>query len=176
MLVGIPPFYDGALICIPTHMGLMPIVISEVTDKMYEKILNDPLVFPEDISPQAQDILTKLLDRNPTQRLGVNGAGEIKKHPFFDKNIDFKVLLQKKIRPPFKPSVSSPVVRLHAYRSRVTSRAHTNHQQDVSNFDTVFTEEVALDSVVEDSQLSQTVQEQFAGTCSVSISMSTTFS
>ena len=35
--------------------------------------------------------------------------------------------------------------------------------QDVSNFDTVFTAEAPLDSVVEGSQLSQTVQDQFAG-------------
>ena len=35
--------------------------------------------------------------------------------------------------------------------------------QDVSNFDTVFTTEAPMDSVVEGSQLSQTVQAQFAG-------------
>jgi hypothetical protein len=41
--------------------------------------------------------------------------------------------------------------------------AYVNVSQDVSNFDTVFTGEEALDSVVEDSHLSQTVQAQFAG-------------
>ena len=116
---------------------------------MYQKILHDPLVFGDDISPQARSILTGLLTRDPTQRLGVNGAEEIKKHPFFAKNIDFNKLLKKQIQPPFKPSVASPV--------------------DVSNFDTVFTAEAPLDSVVEGSQLSQTVQAQFAGTsCLVS--------
>lgn len=35
----------------------------------------------------------------------------------------------------------------------------------MSNFDTVFTAEEPLDSVVEGSQLSQTVQKQFAGMC-----------
>jgi len=125
MLSGLPPFYD------------------ENTEKMYEKILRDPLVFSEDISPSARDILTKLLNRDPNSRLGVNGADEIKKHPFFAKNLDFDKLLQKKIQPPFKPSVRSPV--------------------DVSNFDVVFTTEAPMDSVVEGSQLSQTVQAQFAG-------------
>ncbi|KAH9932686.1 AGC/Akt protein kinase [Epithele typhae] len=113
MLSGLPPFYD------------------ENTDTMYQKILHDPL------------ILTGLLTRDPTQRLGVNGAEEIKSHPFFANHIDFQKLVQKKIQPPFKPSVSSPV--------------------DVSNFDTVFTTEAPMDSVVEGSQLSQTVQAQFAG-------------
>ncbi|KAH9969780.1 AGC/Akt protein kinase [Russula dissimulans] len=124
MLVGLPPFYD------------------EITDKMYEKILRDPLVFPDEVSPSARSILTGLLTRDPAQRLGVNGADEIKRHSFFEK-IDWRRLAQKKIQPPFKPSVRSPV--------------------DVSNFDTVFTAEQPLDSVVEGSQLSQTVQAQFEG-------------
>jgi len=125
MLEGLPPFYD------------------EVTDKMYEKILHDPLVFGPEIGGDARDILTGLLTRDPMRRLGVNGAEEIKKHPFFYKHIDFKLLSQKKIQPPFKPCVASPV--------------------DVSNFDTVFTTEAPVDSFVEDSNLSQTVQAQFSG-------------
>ncbi|TDL23256.1 serine/threonine protein kinase [Rickenella mellea] len=126
MLSGLPPFYD------------------ESPDVMYQKILNDPLVFnTEVISTDARSILTGLLNRDPAARLGVNGAEHIKKHPFFNKHIDFRKLLQKKIQPPFKPSVASAV--------------------DVSNFDTVFTSEEPLDSVVEGSKLSQTVQEQFAG-------------
>lgn len=79
---------------------------------MYEKILRDPLVFGEDIGASARSILTGLLTRDPTQRLGVNGAEEIKRHPFFRDNIDFKKLYQKKLQPPFKPSVASPVVRI----------------------------------------------------------------
>ena len=109
---------------------------------MYEKILRDPLLFPDEVSSSARSILTGLLTRDPAQRLGVNGADEIKRHPFFEK-IDWRRLAQKKIQPPFKPRVRSPV--------------------DVSNFDTVFTAEQPLDSVVEGSQLSQTVQAQFEG-------------
>ncbi|KAJ7579702.1 kinase-like domain-containing protein [Mycena floridula] len=125
MLAGLPPFYD------------------ENTDKMYTKILNDPLVFGPEIGPEARSILTALLTRDPAHRLGVNGAEEIKRHPFFEKHIDFKMLAQKKIHPPYKPSVASPV--------------------DVSNFDTVFTAEEPVDSFVEDSNLSSTVQAQFSG-------------
>lgn len=110
---------------------------------MYEKILQDPLTFSAEIDTEARSILTGLLTRDPASRLGVNGAEEIKKHPFFNNHIDFKLLAQKKIHPPFKPSVDSPV--------------------DVSNFDTVFTTEAPVDSYVEDSNLSQTVQDQFSG-------------
>lgn len=72
---------------------------------MYKKILSEPLRFPSDMSSDARDILKGLLTRDPNQRLGVNGAEEIKRHPFFAKHVDFKLLLQKKIQPPFKPSV-----------------------------------------------------------------------
>ena len=52
-------------------------------------------------------------------------------------------MLAKKIQPPFKPSVESVL--------------------DVANFDPDFTNEEAQDSVVEDSHLSETVQDQFKG-------------
>lgn len=83
---------------------------------MYQKILNDPLVFGPEIGTDARSILTGLLTRDPTHRLGVNGAAEIKRHPFFEQNIDFVKLLQKKIQPPFKPSVASPIVRFSSAR------------------------------------------------------------
>ena len=109
MLSGLPPFYDGTFLLCYLRCSRYTI-IPEVTDKMYQKILTDPLIFGSDIGSEARSILTSLLNRDPIKRLGVNGAEEIKKHPFFEKHIDFKRLLQKKIQPPFKPSVSSPVV------------------------------------------------------------------
>jgi serum/glucocorticoid-regulated kinase 2 len=48
-----------------------------------------------------------------------------------------------KIPPPFKPSVNGHV--------------------DVSNFDSEFILEAPVDSVVEDSNISETVQDQFRG-------------
>lgn len=72
---------------------------------MYRKILSDPLRFPDDMGSEARSLLTQLLNRDPTRRLGVNGAQEIKGHPFFAKHIDFKKLWAKKIPPPFKPAV-----------------------------------------------------------------------
>jgi serum/glucocorticoid-regulated kinase 2 len=124
MMTGLPPFYD------------------ENVNTMYQRILHDPLRFPEDISAEAKSVMTCLLVRNPTRRLGVNGAEEIKQHPFF-KTIDWKKLLQKRVQPPFKPSVTGLI--------------------DVSNFDAEFTSEAAQDSVVLDSHLSETVQDQFRG-------------
>lgn len=72
---------------------------------MYQRILRDPLLFPPDMSPDAKSIMTGLLQRDPSKRLGHNGADEIKRHPFFARYIDWNKLLAKKIQPPFKPSV-----------------------------------------------------------------------
>ncbi|KAK4049808.1 Serine/threonine-protein kinase [Microbotryomycetes sp. JL201] len=125
MLSGLPPFY------------------SENTNEMYQKILTDPLRFGDEFSPDARHLLTGLLNRDPAQRLGANGGDEIKRHPFFAKHIDFRKLMRKEYKPPFKPNVESAV--------------------DTSNFDSEFTSEAPQDSVVEDSHLSQTIQAQFSG-------------
>lgn len=91
MLTGLPPFYD------------------ENTNEMYRKILTEPLHFPTDerIMPEAaRDLLKKLLNRNPEERLGSKGAEYIKAHPFFDR-IDWRKLLSRKYEPAFKPNVVS---------------------------------------------------------------------
>jgi serum/glucocorticoid-regulated kinase 2 len=57
---------------------------------MYQKILHDTLKFPSSGMPMpAKAIITELLQRDPTQRLGAGGAGEIKRHMFFA-SIDWK--------------------------------------------------------------------------------------
>lgn len=131
MLVGLPPFY------------------SENTNEMYRKILSDPLRFPDpqvdgvSVSPSAQALLVRLLERDPLKRLGANGAEEIKSHPFFS-NIDFTTLTRKQINPPFRPDVASAT--------------------DTSNFSDEFTSEVPQDSYIEGSAvLSKSVQDQFQG-------------
>jgi serum/glucocorticoid-regulated kinase 2 len=82
MMCGIPPFY------------------SEDVTTMYDLILKKPLEFPPDLSPAAQDILRKLLDRNPQTRM--QDVEKFKAHPFFA-DISFDALLARKVPAPFKP-------------------------------------------------------------------------
>lgn len=125
MLTGLPPYYD------------------ENTNEMYRKILQDPLQFPQDMDRDAKDLLSKLLNRDPTKRLGANGAAEIKSHRFFE-TIDWRRLLQKKIQPSFRPNVLNAM--------------------DTKHFDPEFTQEMPMDSVVDGGDfLSQSVQQQFTG-------------
>ena len=91
MLCGLPPFYVENL------------------DKMYELIKTSTVKFPKRIvlSEDAKDIIRKLLEKNPKKRLGSQrGIEEIKSHPFFA-NIDFDLIVQKKIKAPFIPELSS---------------------------------------------------------------------
>lgn len=123
MLTGLPPYYDNDV------------------PKMYKKILQDPLRFPDGFDEDAKDLLVKLLNRDPAKRLGANGSAEIKKHPFFSQ-LSWKRLVLKGYIPPYKPSVESTL--------------------DTSNFDAEFTNERPVDSVVNDF-LSESVQKQFGG-------------
>ncbi|KAG8923918.1 hypothetical protein FRC00_005691 [Tulasnella sp. 408] len=82
MLTGLPPSYD------------------DNRYEMYRKTLQDPLRFGDEVGLDARSLLAALLTREPSQRLGVNGAEEVKRHPFFSRYIDFDKLLAKKIQPP----------------------------------------------------------------------------
>ena len=86
MITGLPPFFN-------TNVHVM-----------YEKIMRAPLTFPAYVSPEAQSLLTGLLQRNPAQRIGGGSrdAEELKEHPFFA-SINWTALENKEITPPFRP-------------------------------------------------------------------------
>ncbi|KAJ2781948.1 Serine/threonine-protein kinase [Coemansia interrupta] len=120
----------------------LPPFYDENVNEMYRRILEDELVFPPEMGNRAKSLLRGLLQRDPRHRLGNNGAAEIKEQPFFAE-INWDYLIGKQYEPPFKPSVASA--------------------NDTSNFDEEFTAEPPQDSYIADSNLSETVQEQFVG-------------
>ncbi|KAL4448889.1 hypothetical protein ABPG77_007606 [Micractinium sp. CCAP 211/92] len=55
-------------------------------DATFDNVLKKPLTFPEGvpISPACRDLITRLLNKDPSKRLGSKaGADEIKRHPWF---------------------------------------------------------------------------------------------
>lgn len=125
MLVGIPAFY------------------SENVQEMYENILHSELVFPSKVDNVTRDFLSKLLERDPTRRLGTKSPDEIKNHPYFD-SIDWDKIYKKEIEPPFIPSIKN--------------------ENDVSCFESDFTNQPAADSLPEGSgALGESVQKEFEG-------------
>jgi len=117
MLAGLPPFF------------------SQNVHHMYEKIMRQQLTFPRYFSPEAVSILTGLLQRDPTKRLGAGpgDAAELKAHPFF-KGIDWDALYRKEVTPPFRPYTRDGAL-------------------DTSNIDEEFKNEVPHDTPVNPSAL-----------------------
>jgi len=87
MITGLPPFY------------------SDDKSKMYTKILNDELIFPHDMSDDACDLLLGLLEKDPENRMS---PLEIQDHAWF-KGFDWEALIQKRLKPPWKPGVKGPM-------------------------------------------------------------------
>ena len=93
MVYGLPPFYS-------THV-----------DEMYQGILHKPLKLKSTVSVEMRSFLSKILEKNPENRLGhaPDGWQQIQNHSFF-RQINFSDLLLKKYRPDFIPAVVSLLV------------------------------------------------------------------
>lgn len=93
----------------------------DTDDVISDRILTDSPIMPmpNKIPREAGDLIEKLIEKDPTQRLGRHGADEIKSHLFFE-NINWTLLAKKEISAPFKPCVS--------------------HEADTSNFSDEFTQ------------------------------------
>jgi hypothetical protein len=88
MLVGRPPF------------------MSDNPEHLFALIIEANIYFPEYLSMEAINFISSLLSKNPYKRLGLNGAKEVKNHPFL-RSIDFDSILNKTMKPPFLPKLNS---------------------------------------------------------------------
>lgn len=122
MIVGFPPFYHSN------------------QQTMYELIEKFPVKFPDPVkhkipmSEEIKDLLSKLLEKDPKDRIGTEGGvDEIIAHPWFE-GFDFEKLLNKELEAPMIPKLS-------------------DNLDDVSNFDNEFTEQEIEHSKLPDSAL-----------------------
>ena len=90
------------------------------------------IVLPNNFSEEAKDLITKLLNLDPKQRLGSgpNGFKNLKNHKYFE-NINWDDLENKKIKPPFIPVIDDPL--------------------DLKYFDRIFVDEVNITKENDDS-------------------------
>ncbi|OMH84592.1 Protein kinase C-like 1 [Zancudomyces culisetae] len=91
-------------------------------EEIFDAILEDEVLYPVNMSRDSVSICQELLERDANKRLGSGpgDADDVKRHPFF-RGINWTNILEKKVTPPFIPQISGP--------------------NDVSNFDTEFTSE-----------------------------------
>lgn len=89
-IYGFPPFND------------------ETPDKVFDNIVSRRINWYEgqmEVSPEARDLMERLMCMNPDQRLGANGAAEIKAHSFF-KGLDWDTITT--VEASFVPNVTDP--------------------------------------------------------------------
>ena len=104
LLFGIPPFF------------------SSDDNKLREQIINNELCFPNNsnVSQNAKNLITLLLNKNPKKRLGSNnGFEDIKTHIFF-KSINFNDVINKKIKPKYKPKIGNKLLEIENYNVEFT--------------------------------------------------------
>uniref|UniRef100_A0AAQ4R647 Protein kinase C n=1 Tax=Gasterosteus aculeatus aculeatus TaxID=481459 RepID=A0AAQ4R647_GASAC len=74
-------------------------------EELFQSIRTDNPAYPRWLTRDAKDILIKLFVREPEGRLGVKG--NIRQHSFFSAT-DWAALEQRKVEPPFRPTLTSP--------------------------------------------------------------------
>jgi len=97
--------------------GLPPFYCND-REELFEKIKLGLIKFPSNFSANLKDLLTKLFQKDPQERLGggPEGARAIRNHPWFA-GVDWNAYLRKEAKAPFIPV--------------------TKDDLDVSNFDPV---------------------------------------
>ncbi|ROT37431.1 Pkinase-domain-containing protein [Sodiomyces alkalinus F11] len=78
--------------------------------KIQENIVKQKLIMPYFLGPDAKDLLTRLLRKDPAKRLGSHMPKDlqtIKNHRFFRK-IDWKKLAAREMEPPIQPLITDP--------------------------------------------------------------------
>jgi serine/threonine protein kinase len=78
--------------------------------KIQQNILKQKLQLPYFLGPDAKDLLTRLLRKDPSKRLGGTTTKELKilkTHRFFRK-IDWKKLEKREVEPPIMPVITDP--------------------------------------------------------------------
>lgn len=78
--------------------------------KIQQNIVKQKLSLPYFLSPDAKDLLTRLLRKEPNKRLGAKGKADVavmKKHRFFRK-INWAQLEKRELEPPIRPLITDP--------------------------------------------------------------------
>ncbi|GJQ99577.1 probable serine/threonine protein kinase IREH1 isoform X2 [Tanacetum coccineum] len=123
--VGTPDYLAPEILLGTGHVGIPPFN-AEHPQTIFDNILNRnipwPMV-PEEMSPEAADLIDQLLTEDPNQRLGARGTTEVKQHPFF-RDINWDTLARQKAA--FVPSFESALDTSY-FTSRYTWNTSEEH-------------------------------------------------
>mmetsp|Transcript_23170 Transcript_23170/g.32073 ORF Transcript_23170/g.32073 Transcript_23170/m.32073 type:complete len:248 (-) Transcript_23170:102-845(-) len=76
-------------------------------DVIFHSIMRGFFVVPDEVSPEAADLITSLLQKEPQSRLGAgkDGFRALKSHPWF-REIDWPMLLRRQVEAPYVPVIN----------------------------------------------------------------------
>jgi len=114
-------------------------------EDLFQSILHDDVLYPVWLSREAVSILKGFMTKNPARRLGclpTTGEAAIKQHQFF-KEIQWDLLEQRKVKPPFRPKIKN--------------------RKDAMNFDAEFTKEEPVLTPIMAEVLKSINQDEFKG-------------
>lgn len=66
----------------------------------------------------TKDLLRRLLQRNPIERLGYLSIEEIKRHPFFAPIQSWDQVYKKRLTPPYRPGQEAEIQLLSVNKAR----------------------------------------------------------
>ncbi|XP_013140899.1 PREDICTED: atypical protein kinase C isoform X2 [Papilio polytes] len=113
-------------------------------DYLFQVILEKTIRIPRSLSVKAASVLKGFLNKNPVERLGCGEGAflDIVNHPFF-KSIEWEMLEQKQVVPPFKPRLEG--------------------ERDLANFPPEFTDEPVHLTPDDDTVIADIDQSEFEG-------------
>lgn len=115
-------------------------------DDLFESILHDDVLYPVWLSKEAVSVLKGFMQKKVSKRLGcvaAHGGEEAIKHHAFFRDIKWKDLEERKVKPPFRPKIKG--------------------KKDVMNFDTEFTKEEPVLTPINPEIVRTINQEEFRG-------------
>lgn len=93
---------------------------------IFEKISHKELAFENNTPIEAQDLIKKLLHKDPKKRIGYENINEIKEHQFFN-GIDFANILE--LDPPDDPIIHTMTKRLVKGKSHANLNTHKKNSE-----------------------------------------------
>ncbi|CAJ0577852.1 unnamed protein product, partial [Mesorhabditis spiculigera] len=134
--------------------GRSPFVIVSTDDQessqeaLFEAILCNRIRFPSTLTNTAKAVLRGLLNKDPGERLGCNrdidqSLIDMQEHQFFKGHIDWELLEQRQVKPPYNPQVAGI--------------------RDLQHFDQAYTDEPANLTIDDPSLIALIDQSEFDG-------------
>lgn len=111
--------------------GYPPFYLPQSSQKAtHQRILQLPVRYPSNMSPELKDLLARLLQKRPEDRLGfTTGVSDVKSHAFF-RGVDWDAVLRMQVAPPLMPRAVTPDNLVANFDRHFTDQPHQLYMSD----------------------------------------------